>query len=419
MTKYNDLIQLTNHIKQKHNHKYTYPTTQVEPFPTVQVGNIGKSVQGRNIEYIQIGSGQKNIIIQSAIHAREYATMDIALLWICDCLLQLDKQYFANFDNTAINSYIHYLQSIDNTTQHNHKDQVNNTSTTNKPSNQSTHPNNINVKPTSINQSNAPINSQHNAISPIKSLCNSIDSNDNQPNSVNTTNLASVLQKYCFYVFPCTNPDGVHMAQQGGQYLLYKANANGVDLNTNFDARWGTGIQNKRVVDASDYIGNNPHDQPETQALVHFTQTIKPISTLSIHARGREVYPDFFAPPNDTQRDYKIAQYIVNKINQTSQQSIQNKSNNQKNFDNQSALYKVVSSQSTSSGGYKDWCIQHLHIPAFTIETFEENEQFPINQSTILQEYKIIRLLPLYWLQALDQYDNQAIPNFLHNNNKK
>ena len=60
-----------------------------------------------------------------------------------------------------------------------------------------------------------------------------------------------------------TNPDGVALAlgglssvkepsradflrglNGGEDFSLWKANANGVDLNVNFDARWGAGIKN-------------------------------------------------------------------------------------------------------------------------------------------------------------------------------
>ena len=43
---------------------------------------------------------------------------------------------------------------------------------------------------------------------------------------------------------PLANPDGVKIAQK--TLPLYKANAFGVDLNVNFDARWSTGSQNVR-----------------------------------------------------------------------------------------------------------------------------------------------------------------------------
>ena len=61
---------------------------------------------------------------------------------------------------------------------------------------------------------------------------------------------------------PMVNPDGVELCQvglksvrnlqkrkfllsiNGPDFSLYKANLNGVDLNTNFDARWGSGAEN-------------------------------------------------------------------------------------------------------------------------------------------------------------------------------
>ena len=67
------------------------------------------------------------------------------------------------------------------------------------------------------------------------------------------------------YVLPLVNPDGVRIALTRDK--LWKANAKGVDLNVNFDARWGTGAQNKRTAGASDYIGEYPFSAAESAAL--------------------------------------------------------------------------------------------------------------------------------------------------------
>ena len=75
------------------------------------------------------------------------------------------------------------------------------------------------------------------------------------------------------WVVPLVNPDGALLVQEGaraakqgerlcalcgGDFSLWKANARGVDLNVNWDARWGTGVQNVRFPSPANYIGPAP-----------------------------------------------------------------------------------------------------------------------------------------------------------------
>ena len=63
----------------------------------------------------------------------------------------------------------------------------------------------------------------------------------------------------CVYFVPMINIDGVKKALSKNP--LYKANARGVDLNVNFDARWGKGEKNVRVKGAQNYIGTHPFSE--------------------------------------------------------------------------------------------------------------------------------------------------------------
>ena len=112
---------------------------------------------------------------------------------------------------------------------------------------------------------------------------------------------------------PMSNPDGVMLAQygldsvpdaaqrdfllqvNGGSYdfSMWKANARAVDLNVNFNAKWGTGAQNVTYPAPSDYIGAYPRSEPETKALCDFTERIQPSVTLSYHAKGNVIYRGF------------------------------------------------------------------------------------------------------------------------------
>ena len=105
------------------------------------------------------------------------------------------------------------------------------------------------------------------------------------------------------------NPDGVRLVLDGArfvscekqrEYLVsvnggedfseYKANANAVDLNTNFDAKWGGGAQNVRCPSPESFIGYYPMSEREVNVLVDFTKAIMPYATISYHTKGDVIY---------------------------------------------------------------------------------------------------------------------------------
>ncbi len=165
------------------------------------------------------------------------------------------------------------------------------------------------------------------------------------------------------WVLPLTNPDGALLSEigvsslpaqrretlralNGGRedFSLWKANAEGVDLNVNFDARWGTGAQNVFAPASENYVGRAPLCAPESRALWDFTLSVLPDFTVSWHTMGEEIYWRFHQPPLRAMRDKKIA-YVLQK----------------------SVQYPLKEAKN-SAGGYKDMCIEKLKIPAFTVE---------------------------------------------------
>ncbi len=166
----------------------------------------------------------------------------------------------------------------------------------------------------------------------------------------------SFMQKQNFnggvYFLPLINVDGVEICLNGNPN--YKANARMVDLNTNFDADFGKGYFNRDTPNFENYVGKFPFSEKETQAMRDFTLKIKPIATLSYHSKGEEIYFDFKQPLKDYLKDKQLAQIIQRETG-----------------------YKIVENLS-SCGGFKDWCIQKLKIPAFTIEVGSDSFCHPI-----------------------------------------
>ncbi len=151
------------------------------------------------------------------------------------------------------------------------------------------------------------------------------------------------------YFVPLVNPDGAEIFESGDK--TWKANGDGVDLNCNFDARWGTGKQNVFTAGASGYIGKYPLCASESRALYDLTMRVRPKLTVSYHCMGGELYWEFFQTGSARERDRKIADMIARHIG-----------------------VKRVDGDLQSAGGYKDFCVQTLKIPAVTIELLDSGE---------------------------------------------
>ncbi len=156
------------------------------------------------------------------------------------------------------------------------------------------------------------------------------------------------------YFIPAMNPDGIIISNR--YKPLYKANANGVDLNVNFDARWGQGLQNARVRGDENFIGEKPFSEPETIALRDFTYAVKPNATISYHSKGEEIYAE--------KGDLELAR----KLSKITGYTVKNTPN--------------------SAGGYKDWCIEKLKISAITIEVGSDSLAHPIGKEHLDDVYQ-------------------------------
>ena len=156
------------------------------------------------------------------------------------------------------------------------------------------------------------------------------------------------------YFIPAVNIDGIAEALYGDK--TYKANARRVDLNVNFDARWGQGAKNVREKAAENYIGEFPFSESETRALRDFTLLVKPDMTVSYHSKGEEIYWEFFQGEKERARDYRVAKAVSDTTGYP------------------------LKSAGVSSGGYKDWCIEKLKIPALTIEVGSDELSHPIGR---------------------------------------
>ncbi|MGI6702291.1 MAG: M14 family zinc carboxypeptidase [Christensenellales bacterium] len=178
---------------------------------------------------------------------------------------------------------------------------------------------------------------------------------------------------------PLVNPDGAELVVNGLEsanifrrkrlvklnggkkdFSLWKANIKGVDLNVNFDALWGTGINNIRYRHSENYIGKKPFSEPETRALRRVTKANDFVLTISYHTKGKEIYWGF----NNDFRYYDEAVKF-------------------------SALTGYPLLKSTgSAGGYKDWFVKTFERLGLTIETGDDSYPHPIPEDAFDEIYK-------------------------------
>lgn len=151
------------------------------------------------------------------------------------------------------------------------------------------------------------------------------------------------------WVIPLVNPDGAAICEE--LRPMWKANARGVDLNCNFDAEWGSGRLNVKMRGSENCIGDKPFSEAETIALRDFTLKVRPYVTFSFHAKGEEIYWEFCGGGDKRGADIlsEATGYAA----------------------------KIICG---SAGGYKDWCIQKLHIPSYTVECGSDDNVHPIKK---------------------------------------
>lgn len=186
-----------------------------------------------------------------------------------------------------------------------------------------------------------------------------------------------LFQNITFHILPMVNPDGITISQYGlgkiksesikkdikewfkrdkttgvttksfESYLKYwKANANGVDLNRNFNYGWDefVGLSSPG---AEKYKGKTVESEPETKALVELTKRIRPIVAISYHATGSIIYWDY----GQEGEIRKTCKALVESISKTTGYEI-----------------KYAATDKQDAAGYGDWAVMVEQIPSATIE---------------------------------------------------
>ena len=209
-----------------------------------------------------------------------------------------------------------------------------------------------------------------------------------------------LFEDVALHIVPMVNPDGVTISQSGlekinkpqtkelvasiaamdgkqitQEYLTqWKANANGVDLNRNYDALWDQ-YQGPTHQSGDHYKGKEPFSENETKALVDLTKNNNVVRTISYHTYGQVIYWYFGQTGDLYDKSMNFAQCISEATGYPMDDNYQN----------------------LDPAGYKDWAIDKLSIPSITIEVGYGKNPLPNEQfEQIWQENKDVWAAVLY-----------------------
>lgn len=315
--------------------------------------NIGKSEDGRSIPMLSVGTGDKNIIISSGVHARETIN-PIVLLKIIQNYAQLyenDESIIAGFRQCSDAMLQEHIKNRGETLG------FRNTET----------------------KADVLLNDLYSQLENIRKkeyrMCN-------------------FCKEYTFHMIPLLNPDGYEIAVAGFDAIqdvrlreqakkseiesnLWKANARGIDINRNFpSASW-----------RARFPGDYPASESETKALILVFEKIPAMGYMDFHSRGNTIYYYRKAMPDDYNERQK---YIASHLQLLTGFSLMAPSD-------EIALDDV-------GGNTVHYYSEYFDQPSFTIETVPEDENFPLNVNYQSRVFQDIVLMPLEFAIAVSKH---------------
>ncbi len=208
-----------------------------------------------------------------------------------------------------------------------------------------------------------------------------VDINDEYEQMLYGACIYELLQTYTILFVPLLNPDGYMIAQKGFHILRdvslrqvcensgidwaeWKANGRGVDINRNFPSQFWK----------QKFEGDHPASEKETKALMRLFLEYPSIGYLDFHSRGREIY------------------YYRNKMSE---------SYNKKQLDIAARLCEITGyvlvlpeeeiEIGDSGGNTVHYYSEYFYKPAITIETVEDEAEFPLNERYRFSTYEEIK----------------------------
>ena len=195
--------------------------------------------------------------------------------------------------------------------------------------------------------------------------------------------LQELMRDTAIHVLPLANPDGVTISQLGPQalkteaarkkvreitaldgggtdqyYRRWKANAEGVDLNRQFDGRWDEYRDPAGHPSSDHYKGTAPLCTTEAAAFAELTQRYPFKRTISYHEQGGVIYW-YFGQQGQLKSETKAFADAISAV---------------------TGYPEDENYQKLDPAGYKDWAIEKLGIPSLTVEVGSGTCPLPASQ---------------------------------------
>lgn len=180
----------------------------------------------------------------------------------------------------------------------------------------------------------------------------------------NDAEVTNWLDNFRIVLVPQVNPDGNALVSDGK--LMWRKNAYplkgrtvGVDLNRNYPAYWNYCRGSDGEPNSETYRGPAAGSEPETKAMMHLVETLKPVVDISYHAYSELIiYPYGCASINNPAKDlfHSIAVSMNAEI---------------RNDNNQTNLYEIGSAPEIiyeADGSDLDWQWKEHGVFAYAIE---------------------------------------------------
>lgn len=177
---------------------------------------------------------------------------------------------------------------------------------------------------------------------------------------------------------PLVNPDGCEISIKGaagcggkarqierlchGDFAHWNANFRGVDINHNFNAGWEQlhALERKSGIlgpAPTRYGGPHPESEPETAALVNLCRSTYINHAIALHAQGEVIYWSY--GENHDRRALKMAEIMA-----------------------ATSGYALDAPVGIAvGGGFKDWFIEEMGRPGFTVELGVGVNPLPISSA--------------------------------------
>lgn len=205
----------------------------------------------------------------------------------------------------------------------------------------------------------------------LNDICEKINNNED----ICGINIENSFKQRGLVIVPCLNPDGVEIAVNGFKSSVksspmlalmdetlskvWQSNANGVDLNHNYDAGWDE-LHNLEISHGitgpshTRYGGESPESEPETHALATFCRKNNFEYAIAFHSQGEEIYWNYGKhTPKSSERFAKIFALMSG--------------------------YSVSYPEGLAvGGGFKDWFIEKFRKPAYTVEIGNGENPLPV-----------------------------------------